>query len=1579
MLMIGCYFSTSRWFYKLPWWLSSLIMATLADTQSKRMYSWWWDSHIIPKHSKWLQDNLAGACKIPLNVVHDRISSSSLGSRVKTRNKVGATMDKEGNMGRVLVNKGKDRSIELVLGLGLTAPCGMDELEKETRNGVKKGKSATKKNEFRLLQWIFFLNIDDKVKAMIMLIEEDADSFAKKAEMYFKKRPELMKLVEEFYRAYRALAERYDHATGALRQAQQTIAEAFPNQIPFDLFDECLSLYADTNIPEMTQGNLNAHIDVDSDLFGLSLHHDTTFTESGETKVSEYKLLQKEIMRLSNENQELKKQISLESARADKNEGEVQCLKETYSKLKSEKEESLARYLESMTRVSDLEDEISFTKADLKKLNDEMILGTATLNSTEEQRVALEKANRSLHSEASILKKKIEHQQEELNKKGMELKILNTSLQDTDQRKVEVEIDCQSMKRKHIDTLEVMRHLELELEMEVKRLKDMGEELKKVSEENVRLCEEQFSSSLKIMSLEDEITFLMDLKRKLEDEVDLHIDEKEALQIQLDCLTQERDDLVDKCHALTDELQAVSLNVESLQTLIKDLRDANLKLRDSIMENEDKINLYLLNLNNMQTTSKKIQVLEGTLLHANGELERLRTKVNKLEDGSAHLRGRISIHLAEKASILSHLEVANQKIEKLSKKNAFLEISLSDTNVELEDLRRKLRVVKESCKTLDDEKSCLLFEKSTLITQVESFKQNLQKLKGQYSEMEKNGSNLEREKDSILQQMSKLQELLIMEKNEHNTNLQSSKIQQSALENQVSLLHEQARGWEENFQVEQHQIVSAQIEIFILQRCLCDMRKENSDLSCASQKQEYDLRCAEKLISKLEQECSTLERKVTSLTEHNRKVRDWIHVIIRSLKMDLEHVGLDDSKDELVLQLILHELKQMQQTISEVQDEKQQLFQEKSIAINLLQQLGNYVTDMREEKTLLERESEERAENFTQIKCKNDEILEMSELLKKEMQTSNQREEALKVEVDLLFRQLTCLQESHSTLQTNSFKVLEENTSLCRKLHNLIDDGKLEEENNVLMEFIALDCLSVVCRSLISERDSAINLLSTENHNLCFMNSKLEAENKIVNVKIIMLEDENTHLKDFSSNWKECRGDLLEVQYEVNHARIITAKEQMEIFEEEIAVKDSTIQELEKKNFILEGESTRLRTDLNEYSLFLESLWDDIAILEDLTLSLVKRYSTSIHSTKDKDDQYQSSPYIKRSQEHKEEYGATGPIGTQKLQDLHNKVKLLQEAVMDTGNVVVLEQLDSSASLDAAWKEIEALKMKRVSNNDIARSKYKQYMSGMQLDIILNSSRYKKDFLSRRLRNSKKAGESTELRGKYEEGCSTQNQKGSVLIKDMSCYQTEEVEGKYTHSDGLIFEKECIDKLELPKKAESHHDWHGKVLDRLFSDAQRLLLLQASIKELQKNMEETEKINQPTRSEFNALNARLKGAEGTILELIEVNGNLMKKVEDFSASLADEPGKKASGSRRKKQISDWAQKVSQKIGKLELEMKKIQYGLLKSEDRHANKRMRMIKRRTGIRLREYIYGRRKSRRQKEGASCGCLRPAVNSD
>ncbi|KAB2616696.1 leucine-rich repeat-containing protein [Pyrus ussuriensis x Pyrus communis] len=88
--------------------------------ESRKSRSWWWDSHISPKNSKWLADNLE--------------------------------------------------------------------------------------------------EMDRSIKRMLKLIEEDGDSFAKKAEMYYQKRPELIAHVEEFYRLYRSLAERYDHVTGELRK-----------------------------------------------------------------------------------------------------------------------------------------------------------------------------------------------------------------------------------------------------------------------------------------------------------------------------------------------------------------------------------------------------------------------------------------------------------------------------------------------------------------------------------------------------------------------------------------------------------------------------------------------------------------------------------------------------------------------------------------------------------------------------------------------------------------------------------------------------------------------------------------------------------------------------------------------------------------------------------------------------------------------------------------------------------------------------------------------------------------------------------------------------------------------------------------------------------------------------------------------------------------------------------------------------------------------------------------------------------------------------------------------------------------
>ncbi|CAH8392153.1 unnamed protein product [Eruca vesicaria subsp. sativa] len=52
--------------------------------------------------------------------------------------------------------------------------------------------------------------LDAKTEDMLRVIDEDADSFSARAEMYYKKRPELVAMVQDFHRSHRSLAERYD-------------------------------------------------------------------------------------------------------------------------------------------------------------------------------------------------------------------------------------------------------------------------------------------------------------------------------------------------------------------------------------------------------------------------------------------------------------------------------------------------------------------------------------------------------------------------------------------------------------------------------------------------------------------------------------------------------------------------------------------------------------------------------------------------------------------------------------------------------------------------------------------------------------------------------------------------------------------------------------------------------------------------------------------------------------------------------------------------------------------------------------------------------------------------------------------------------------------------------------------------------------------------------------------------------------------------------------------------------------------------------------------------------------------------
>ncbi|KAK8652850.1 hypothetical protein V6N13_126873 [Hibiscus sabdariffa] len=128
-------------------------------------------------------------------------------------------------------------------------------------------------------------DMEVKVKSVLKLIEEDGDSFAKRAEMYYKNRPELIQFVEETYRAYRALAERYDHLSTDLQNANNTIASVCPDQLQFSMDHD--DEYGSSSFLNMSQENLKGNIPVVpklpvNDLKGLI----TPYTEKMQHKKS---------------------------------------------------------------------------------------------------------------------------------------------------------------------------------------------------------------------------------------------------------------------------------------------------------------------------------------------------------------------------------------------------------------------------------------------------------------------------------------------------------------------------------------------------------------------------------------------------------------------------------------------------------------------------------------------------------------------------------------------------------------------------------------------------------------------------------------------------------------------------------------------------------------------------------------------------------------------------------------------------------------------------------------------------------------------------------------------------------------------------------------------------------------------------------------------------------------------------------------------------------------------------------------------------------------------------------------------
>lgn len=187
-------------------------------------------------------------------------------------------------------------------------------------------------------------------------------------------------------------------------------------------------------------------------------------------------------------------------------------------------------------------------------------------------------------------------------------------------------------------------------------------------------------------------------------------------------------------------------------------------------------------------------------------------------------------------------------------------------------------------------------------------------------------------------------------------------------------------------------------------------------------------------------------------------------------------------------------------------------------------------------------------------------------------------------------------------------------------------------------------------------------------------------------------------------------------------------------------------------------------------------------------------------------------------------------------------------------------------------------------------------------------------------------------------------------------------------SSELMSEKEGgVDQMGLPRKVNSRRDWSQRIMGRVASDTQRLLALQSTVQELKTQLEKSGGGNKSTSMKYDAMRERLKRAEEAIPELVNANRDSARKAE-----LPAEEGR----SQWKKQVLENVQSGSEKIARLELELQKIQYILLKLNEERESK-VKGGRGRPRTILRDYLYGRGEGRhgRQRRGLLCGCcMRP-----
>uniref|UniRef100_A0A2C9UQJ3 NAB domain-containing protein n=1 Tax=Manihot esculenta TaxID=3983 RepID=A0A2C9UQJ3_MANES len=411
-------------------------------------------------------------------------------------------------------------------------------------------------------------DMEEKVQAMLKLIEEDGDSFARRAEMYYKRRPELIHFVEESYRAYRALAERYDHISKELQNANNTIASVCPEQVQFAM--EAEEAYARSRFskktPQVSKENIpKVPKDVKS-----------TFTPAT-NKLQSKKSVKKSSAIVAKSG--LSKSEGLKEI--DRQQKEILALQTEKEFVKSSYESGLEKYWEIDEKIQEMHDKVCALQNEFGAgtviEDDEAreLMASAALKSCHETLAKLEEKQEKSAEEAVIESNRISDAREKL--KSLKDEFLHGEVnQEKPKAKDQFTKAVRELKSSDKEPSTVTQERK---DLELLRLK-IKEHL--VLEPNASLTVTELAEQIdelvnKVISLEAAVSLQTALIQRLRIETD-------ELQAQIGILADDKATLINEKNDLKGKLTEMEEKLLGLQELNRNVQDQNNNLQTHFTE-----------------------------------------------------------------------------------------------------------------------------------------------------------------------------------------------------------------------------------------------------------------------------------------------------------------------------------------------------------------------------------------------------------------------------------------------------------------------------------------------------------------------------------------------------------------------------------------------------------------------------------------------------------------------------------------------------------------------------------------------------------------------------------------------------------------------------------------------------------------------------------------------------------------------------------------------------------------------------------------------------------------------------------